>query len=115
MVTYSHQLQKIVWFRQLSRSVITTTRKSVLPDYCAYSSLSKFALSLFKSNKSYFSNMSEMKAGDIKNNDLNDDLTPTNRSILMIPGPIEYEKSVLNMLSQPSLSHVSPQFISEFS
>jgi alanine-glyoxylate transaminase/serine-glyoxylate transaminase/serine-pyruvate transaminase len=43
------------------------------------------------------------------------DYTPTDRNLLMIPGPIEYDSNVLNMLANPSLSHVSPVFINEFS
>jgi alanine-glyoxylate transaminase/serine-glyoxylate transaminase/serine-pyruvate transaminase len=36
------------------------------------------------------------------------------RDLLMIPGPIEFEPAVLRAMSRPSLSHVSPEFIEIF-
>lgn len=38
----------------------------------------------------------------------------TERALLMIPGPVEFDPSVLRALSAPSLSHVSPEFIELF-
>ena len=43
------------------------------------------------------------------------DPTPTDRPLLMIPGPVEYESAVLSMLGTQTLSHISPIFIQEFS
>jgi len=37
------------------------------------------------------------------------------RPLLMIPGPIEFSPAVLQASSEPSLSHVSPEFINIFS
>jgi len=38
-----------------------------------------------------------------------------NRTLLMIPGPIEFEPAVLAALGAPTTSHVSPDFIATFS
>jgi len=38
-----------------------------------------------------------------------------NRKLLMIPGPIEFEPSVLRILGAPTTSHVAPNFIKSFS
>ncbi len=38
----------------------------------------------------------------------------TDRSLLMIPGPIEFEPDVLQALGAPTISHVSPEFIEMF-
>ncbi|HZY42004.1 MAG TPA: alanine--glyoxylate aminotransferase family protein [Anaerolineae bacterium] len=37
-----------------------------------------------------------------------------NRTLLMIPGPIEFEPAVLAALGAPTTSHVAPDFIEEF-
>jgi alanine-glyoxylate transaminase/serine-glyoxylate transaminase/serine-pyruvate transaminase len=37
-----------------------------------------------------------------------------NRTLLMIPGPIEFEPAVLAALGAPTMSHVAPDFIEEF-
>jgi alanine-glyoxylate transaminase/serine-glyoxylate transaminase/serine-pyruvate transaminase len=37
-----------------------------------------------------------------------------NRTLLMIPGPIEFEPEVLNALGAPTTSHVAPDFIDVF-
>jgi aspartate aminotransferase-like enzyme len=37
------------------------------------------------------------------------------RPLLMIPGPIEFSPAVLKATGEPSLSHVSPDFINLFS
>jgi alanine-glyoxylate transaminase/serine-glyoxylate transaminase/serine-pyruvate transaminase len=37
-----------------------------------------------------------------------------NRSLLMIPGPIEFEPAVLSALGAPTTSHVAPDFIAAF-
>ena len=37
-----------------------------------------------------------------------------NRSLLMIPGPIEFEPAVLSALGAPTTSHVAPDFIEVF-
>ncbi len=37
-----------------------------------------------------------------------------NRSLLMIPGPIEFEPAVLSALGAPTPSHIAPAFIEEF-
>lgn len=37
-----------------------------------------------------------------------------NRKLLMIPGPIEFEPSVLRILGAPTTSHVAPNFIKSF-
>ena len=37
-----------------------------------------------------------------------------NRTLLMIPGPIEFEPAVLSALGAPTMSHVAPDFIEEF-
>ena len=37
-----------------------------------------------------------------------------NRSLLMIPGPIEFEPAVLSALGAPTTSHVAPDFIETF-
>ena len=36
------------------------------------------------------------------------------RKLLMIPGPIEFDPSVMEKMSQPTLSHVAPAFIESF-
>lgn len=36
------------------------------------------------------------------------------RKLLMIPGPIEFDKAVLEQMSLPTLSHVAPAFIESF-
>ena len=36
------------------------------------------------------------------------------RTLLMIPGPIEFEPAVLRALGSPTTSHVSPEFIETF-
>jgi len=36
------------------------------------------------------------------------------RPILMIPGPIEFSEAVLAVLAEPTMSHVSPEFIEIF-
>jgi len=36
------------------------------------------------------------------------------RSLLMIPGPIEFEPAVLSALGTPTPSHVAPEFIEVF-
>lgn len=38
-----------------------------------------------------------------------------NRKLLMIPGPIEFEPSVLRILGAPTTSHVAPNFVKSFS
>src|SRR5512138_1842736 len=37
-----------------------------------------------------------------------------NRSLLMIPGPIEFEPAVLAEMGAPTTSHVAPNFIEAF-
>lgn len=37
-----------------------------------------------------------------------------NRTLLMIPGPIEFEPSVLSALGEPTTSHLAPEFIEAF-
>ena len=37
-----------------------------------------------------------------------------NRTLLMIPGPIEFEPAVLAALGAPTTSHIAPNFIEEF-
>ena len=37
-----------------------------------------------------------------------------NRKLLMIPGPIEFEPSVMRMMGAPTTSHVAPDFIETF-
>ena len=37
-----------------------------------------------------------------------------NRTLLMIPGPIEFEPAVLAALGAPTTSHVAPDFIEVF-
>ncbi|MBE3117973.1 MAG: alanine--glyoxylate aminotransferase family protein [Candidatus Atribacteria bacterium] len=37
-----------------------------------------------------------------------------NRKLLMIPGPVEFEPAVLATMSEPTDSHVSPDFIESF-
>ena len=37
-----------------------------------------------------------------------------NRTLLMIPGPIEFEPAVLSAVGAPTLSHVAPDFIESF-
>ena len=37
-----------------------------------------------------------------------------NRTLLMIPGPIEFEPAVLAALGTPTTSHVAPDFIAAF-
>jgi alanine-glyoxylate transaminase / serine-glyoxylate transaminase / serine-pyruvate transaminase len=36
------------------------------------------------------------------------------RKLLMIPGPIEFEPAVLSTMSNPTTSHVAPDFIATF-
>ena len=36
------------------------------------------------------------------------------RTLLMIPGPIEFEPAVLKALGEPTTSHVAPDFINAF-
>lgn len=36
------------------------------------------------------------------------------RPILMVPGPIEFSEAVLNVMSEPTMSHVAPEFIEIF-
>ena len=36
------------------------------------------------------------------------------RTLLMIPGPIEFEPAVLAALAAPTTSHVAPEFIEVF-
>ena len=36
------------------------------------------------------------------------------RPLLMIPGPIEFEPAVLSAMGEPTLSHVDPEFIEIF-
>ena len=36
------------------------------------------------------------------------------RTLLMIPGPIEFEPAVLQALGTPTTSHVAPEFIEAF-
>lgn len=38
----------------------------------------------------------------------------TDRKLLMIPGPIEFEPAVLEAMARPTLSHVDPAFIASF-
>lgn len=38
----------------------------------------------------------------------------TDRKLLMIPGPIEFEPAVLEAIARPTLSHVDPAFIASF-
>jgi alanine-glyoxylate transaminase/serine-glyoxylate transaminase/serine-pyruvate transaminase len=37
-----------------------------------------------------------------------------NRSLLMIPGPIEFDPEVLSALGTPTTSHLAPNFIENF-
>src|SRR5512147_2857855 len=37
-----------------------------------------------------------------------------NRSLLMIPGPIEFDPAVLSALGAPTTSHLAPEFIEAF-
>ena len=37
-----------------------------------------------------------------------------NRKLLMIPGPIEFEPSVLRAMGEVTTSHVAPNFIETF-
>lgn len=39
----------------------------------------------------------------------------SDRKLLMIPGPIEFEPAVLEAMARPTLSHVDPAFIASFS
>jgi hypothetical protein len=73
-------------------------------------------LNYFVLNKSFgmMSDMNKSNESKDKNNNNNNDPTPNHRPLLMIPGPIEYEQSVLHMLGSPTVSHVSPLFISDF-
>jgi len=36
------------------------------------------------------------------------------RTLLMIPGPVEFEPVVLQAMGAPTISHVAPDFISAF-
>src|SRR5512137_1321301 len=37
-----------------------------------------------------------------------------NRTLLMIPGPVEFEPSVLSAMGEPTTSHLAPAFIEAF-